>query len=279
MSVAASNDDVAFGITTDSAVATHFGVSAPAIVLFKDFDEGRADFKGSFAEEEIAKFVSSNSLPLVVPFNQKNAGKIFGGAIKTHLLVFAEEGSKDYDKIMSDVKDVAKDVKGDLLVVSVGKGNERVLNYFGVTKADQPTAAVVNMPEGGSMKKYMLGSTDVTKAKLSAFTADYKAGKLSPHLKSEEAPADNSGNVKVLVGKTFESIVLDESKDVLVEFYAPWCGHCKSLAPIYEELGERFSGVNSVVIAKMDATANEVCVWPGLAARVGCFTRTCAPSG
>lgn len=36
------------------------------------------------------------------------------------------------------------------------------------------------------------------------------------------------------------------------------CGHCKQLAPIYDEVGKAFEGVNSVVIAKIDATSNDV---------------------
>ncbi|KAK7392261.1 hypothetical protein VNO78_20693 [Psophocarpus tetragonolobus] len=60
-------------------------------------------------------------------------------------------------------------------------------------------------------------------------------------------------NVVVLTPENFNEIVLDESKDVLVEFYAPWCGHCKSLAPTYEKVATAFRLEEDVVIANLDA--------------------------
>lgn len=62
--------------------------------------------------------------------------------------------------------------------------------------------------------------------------------------------------VVVLNGENFDSIV-GKDKYAMVEFYAPWCGHCKSLAPTWEELGDAFGKVDSVVIAKVDATENK----------------------
>ena len=62
-----------------------------------------------------------------------------------------------------------------------------------------------------------------------------QAGKVERHIKSEEAPKDNSGPVKIVTANTFDEIVFG-GKDVLIEFYAPWCGHCKALTPIYEQV-------------------------------------------
>jgi protein disulfide-isomerase-like protein len=59
--------------------------------------------------------------------------------------------------------------------------------------------------------------------------------------------------VTVLTDDNFDSIVLDSSKHVFVEFYAPWCGHCKRLAPTWDELGKTYDGESDVVIAKLDA--------------------------
>eukprot|EP01036_Dinobryon_divergens_P028780 gene28780-37783_t len=65
-----------------------------------------------------------------------------------------------------------------------------------------------------------------------------------------------SSAVTTLTVDNFDALALG-SKAALVEFYAPWCGHCKSLTPIYEKLAKVFEGEKSVLIAKVDATAEE----------------------
>jgi len=62
-----------------------------------------------------------------------------------------------------------------------------------------------------------------------------------------------ASDVVVLDSTNFDKIVLDSNKDVLVEFYAPWCGHCKKLAPIWDKLASIYKNEDDVVIANIDA--------------------------
>jgi protein disulfide-isomerase A1 len=87
----------------------------------------------------------------------------------------------------------------------------------------------------GEVTKYKFEAGEINEANIIKFVQDFKSRKLTKYLKTEDIPETNNDAVKIVVGKTFNEMVINNNKDVLVEYYAPWCGHCKQLAPIYEE--------------------------------------------
>ena len=258
--VAQANDDIAFAVADASLKETLGAASLPAIVMFRSFDEPQVEFAGDVAsEDEVAKFVAGNALPLIVAFSQETAQKIFGGDVDQHLLLFLDNTDETTkEAILTEARPAAQAQKGEFLYVTIDKTDARILEFFGIKEDDIPAARAVKMGEAG-MKKYKYSEGDITTAGLEAFYKAFAAGEIAPDLKSEEVPEqDPESGVVTLVGKNFDSVVATEGKAVLVEFYAPWCGHCKSLAPIYEELGLKYKDSDKVIIAKMDAIANEV---------------------
>ncbi|KAG0332592.1 hypothetical protein BG000_009893 [Podila horticola] len=83
---------------------------------------------------------------------------------------------------------------------------------------------------------------------------DYSGGRDLEALSAFSSIAKVISAVSVLTDTNFDAEVLHSGKNVLVEFYAPWCGHCKSLAPTYETVAQDFASEKNVVIAKVDAT-------------------------
>jgi thioredoxin 1 len=61
-----------------------------------------------------------------------------------------------------------------------------------------------------------------------------------------------SENVTEVTDKTFDQEVLKSALPVLVDFWAPWCGPCQSIAPIIEDLGKEYVGKLKVVKVNVD---------------------------
>lgn len=261
LDVADQYDDFKFAFVQKEDVATKLGFTKEGIKMFKKFDEGEVDYDGDLKSSvEFKRFIQANSLPLVVTFDQKNAQKIFGGDIKSHNLLFLSLSDAKTADILVEFKKSAKEFKTKVLFVLIDSDqdeHERIIEYFGLKKDELPGLRFIKLQE--EMTKYKYPHDELVADKITEFVAGVLEGKIKPHLLSQELPADWDKNpVKVLVGTNFDDVVFDKTKNVLVEFYAPWCGHCKALSPIYDQLGEKFKDDDNIVIAKMDAASNEL---------------------
>jgi protein disulfide-isomerase A1 len=250
-------DDLSFGHCQTEECRTHFKASENSVVIFKKFDEGRNDLTEAFTNEKLKTFLDGNTTPTVMKFDEKCAQHIFGKS-QPAIFLYRDKNSENTEKLDQLFTAIAKKVKGKIqaVITDIKEGLEtRLAEYIGVTSKDLPTVRIADT-RNDLLKFNMQG--EITEENVLKFIDDWETGKLRATFKSEEIPEKQENEVVVVVGKSFEQVVLDDSKDVLVEFYAPWCGHCKKLTPIYEELAKKLKHNKSLVIAKVDATANEV---------------------
>lgn len=261
--VADAIDDAKFALATPSAefFAAFSLTPEESVVVFRKFPEEdeHVSFKGPFTSSAIQSFVRGSLLPLAVEFSDQTAPKIFGGDIKVHVLLFIKGINKPENAAtLSDFRKAAAGFKGRSLFVIVDTekpGSTRVSEYFGIKAS--PDIRLIKL--GDDIEKYRLEPLELTTEAISNWANQYFEGKLTRYLMSEEPQANGGpGTVRVLVGKDHDSVVFDETKNVFVEYYAPWCGHCKKLAPIWEQLAKDYEGHENVIVAKMDSTVNEV---------------------
>ena len=250
--------DYLFGSTSDADLIAAAGVKAPAVVLYKDFDEGQVVFSDKIEEDALVAWAKTASTPLIGEVGPETySGYMSAGLPLAYIFSESEEERKELGDAL---KPIAEKYKGkinfatiDAKLYGAHAGNLNLATDKFPSFALQDTVKNQKFP--------LSQGSAITAEAITKFVEEFVAGKIEPSVKSEPIPETQDSAVTVVVGKSYEAVVLDDTKDVLIEFYAPWCGHCKALAPKYEELGALYANSefkDKVVIAKVDATLNDV---------------------
>lgn len=162
------------------------------------------------------------TLPSFFEFDAAKVETIFGQDLNLfHLFRSGGDATADFMNTFTDAA-VANKGKGVFTYSDVsGDMNSKLAEMFGLTASDLPALVSVTPKD---MHKYKSSdkASALTVASITKFADNVVAGALEPLLLSDPVPASNDGAVKEVVGVTFEKIVMDTTKDVLVAFYAPF---------------------------------------------------------
>nr|PNR44122.1 hypothetical protein PHYPA_016506 [Physcomitrium patens] len=215
---------VPFYMTEDKEVAAKFSLEkTPSLVLLKKQAEKVVLFEGDFEEMTLTSFVRKNRLPLVITYGRGKEELISMRGISRQFFLFA--GTEEYAEIRFMYEEAAKFSKGQITFVFVDLANHMYasfyLDYFSLSGEK---TKLVGYVEGACGSKFGYEG-DFSLESVKEFSGKLLENKLNPYFKSEDIPEKNDEPVKVVVGKSFDNIVLDESKDVLLHFYYPWYGY------------------------------------------------------
>lgn len=141
--------------------------------------------------------------------------------------IFAET-KEEREKISEEFRPIAEKHKGAINIATIDA------QLFGPHAANLnldpekfPSFAIQNA-EGKNAKYPYDQSKEFNVKDIGQFIQDVLDGKVEPSIKSEPIPETQEGPVTVVVGHSYQELVINNDKDVLLEFYAPWCGHCKA---------------------------------------------------
>lgn len=243
-------------------------IAEDSIVLFRPkFMKSKSDPSQVVLTGDLKTALGENEEGLVGYATESSRDRFVDRSLKEkrsmfHIIAYGDvapsSNPSNFKYIRNRLIKVAKDEIDSRFSVAVAADFSSDLEKYGITgEAQLKKTTVVAMDD---KKKPYLMTKEFSPAAVKEFIKKLKAGEVEAYIKSEPIPETNDEAVKVVVGKTFDEIVNDPTKDVLIEFYAPWCGHCKTLEPKFKDaaIAVQKLGYENVVMAKMDATANDV---------------------
>jgi len=258
--VAENIEEFRFGISAEPEVLMAYENISDVAIVFKTFDEPRVDIAidHHMTPKQLAQKIRATGMRLIERLTDDRHQAIYATGIQKHGLVFANTEGPGFAEFETEMKAVARLHRGNVLFILVPLSEKRMYDSFGIKQADLPKFILIDMSVSENIKKYFYEGPFIRK-KMRAFVDDVLIGKVKPTLKSEEPHLDDlSGTVKVVKGKSFHDMVINNTMDVMLEFYAPWCQHCQEFETTYVQLAETFENHQNLIFAKIDGTQNEI---------------------
>jgi len=250
-----------FGLLLDSSLIreTETIDAENFVVIYKNFDEGKAFLLAPFQDESILTFLSVGSLPIVSEFLPETSDAIFGGTLENYMILFIDNAETPESKsLLETFSQVASEYRGQVIFLFAAvslKSSSELCGYLDIDSDSVPTIRFFNI---NSARKFIPPDNSNDADSWKEFVDSVLDETALPFYKSQEPVPYSGTGVRVLVGTDHDEIVNDPTKTVFVEYYAPWCGHCQALEPEWEQLANMFDSTDDVVIAKLDATENEL---------------------
>ncbi|KAL6606696.1 hypothetical protein ACP70R_042349 [Stipagrostis hirtigluma subsp. patula] len=254
---ATTDNEVQFVETNDRSVAKILfpGIKSEEqfLGLVKSEPEKLEKFDGAFEEKAILQFVELNKFPLITVFTELNSAKVYSSPIK--LQVFTLSEAYDFEDLESMLQEVARAFKTKIMFIYVDTAEEKLakpfLTLYGL-ESEKPTVTAFDTSNGA---KYLM-EADINAKNLREFCIGLLDGTLPPYHKSEPVPQEK-GLVEKVVGRTFDSSVLESPQNVFLEVYTPWCVDCEAISKNVEKVAKNFSGLDNLKFARIDASVNE----------------------
>ncbi|XP_029948773.1 protein disulfide-isomerase [Salarias fasciatus] len=277
---------VSFVVTQDEEAISKYDLRQDAVLLLKK-SKLIQTYKMSpdSSKEELVVFITVYRMDPVTEYSGQTASQILSSPVSNHALLFVNKSSVDYKDISSAFSRAAEAFRLKILFVLVDVAeprNGRIMEYFLVRDFEAPLIRIVNLTDHVT---YHLPSETLDEDTIRRFSQSYLEGRAKPKMKSEPIPEGwEEKPVKELVGATLEEVAFHPNKTVFVLFYLPYSKASLALLPLWEDLAEAFTERDDVVIARIDASANEVnvsvqraypslCLFPALyAERVVIYT-------
>ena len=252
---AAAEFDLDFGETKSLIATRDWDAPFPTIKMWRNFADP-VKYTGNVNDlDAIKAWIATEMVPPVVKFsNKEQLERVFTGPIGTNIFVFLPEAKNEITDLEAELQKAASTLRGKVHIVTVEYHEKYMHDFFNLREEDAPAIRLLSHEMKYAYKGVFDGdgvSTDIVK-----FVEDFEANKLVPIMKSQE-PLAKDGEIVQVVGKTFNSHVINNDKHVLIWYYAPWCKTCKALKPVWEKLANMYKDEPSIIVAKMDATKNE----------------------